>query len=138
MIVTKVTEFWKVKNWSFFIDFIVFVIVHLNQSLPDKVHLLDVTLVADNALARRRDTAIHLYDQFVREATLAFLEEMVERSLEFFEHTCVLDQIGLHLGGNLLIELELINDEVEIIEESLFNIFSNIVVKSRLNVEWLV
>jgi hypothetical protein len=37
-----------------------------------------------------------------------------------------------------LIELELLNNQVEIIEESLFDVLSDIVVQSWLNMEWLV
>jgi hypothetical protein len=44
----------------------------------------------------------------------------------------------LHLWGDLLIELELFNNQVEIIEESLFDVLSDIVVQSWLNMEWLV
>ena len=76
--------------------------------------------------------------QFVREATLTLLEEVVEGSLEFFEHTSILDEVSLHFRSNLLIELEFFNNKVEIIQKSLLDIFSDVVVKSRLNMERLV
>lgn len=44
----------------------------------------------------------------------------------------------MHLWGNLLIENEFLNDKVEVIHEGLLNILSDIVIESRLNVEWLV
>ena len=37
-----------------------------------------------------------------------------------------------------MIELELFNDQVEVVEEGLFNILSDVIVESWLNVEWLV
>ena len=44
----------------------------------------------------------------------------------------------MQLWGNLLIENEFLNDKVEVIHEGLLNILSDIVIESRLNVEWLV
>lgn len=63
---------------------------------------------------------------------------MVERALKFFEDSGILDQVGLHLWGDLLVELELFDDQVEIIEEGLFDILSDIVVESWLDMERLV
>ena len=63
---------------------------------------------------------------------------MVERSLELFEHSSVLDQVCLHLWCNLLVKLELFDNEVEVIKESLLNVFSNIIIKGRLDMERFV
>jgi hypothetical protein len=53
---------------------------------------------------------------------------MVEGAFKLLEYSRVLDQIGLHLGGNLLIELELLDDQVEIVKEGLLDVLSDIVV----------
>jgi len=37
-----------------------------------------------------------------------------------------------------LVELELLNDQVEIVKESLLNVLSDIIIQSWLDVEWLV
>jgi len=63
---------------------------------------------------------------------------MVERFLEFLEDSSVLNQVCLHLWGDLLIELELFNNQIEIVEESLFDVLSDIVVQRWLNMEWFV
>jgi hypothetical protein len=63
---------------------------------------------------------------------------MIERSLEFFKDPCVLDEICLHFWCYLLIELELFDDQIEIVKECLLYIFSNVIIESRLDVEWLV
>lgn len=44
----------------------------------------------------------------------------------------------MHLWGDLLIELELFDDEVEIVQKSLFNILSDVVIESWLDMERLV
>ena len=63
---------------------------------------------------------------------------MVKRFLKVTENSCVLDQLCLHFRSNLLEEWELFNHKVKVIQESLFNILSDIVVQSWLNVERLV
>lgn len=63
---------------------------------------------------------------------------MVERLLKISEHSGVLNQFRLHLGCDLLEEWELFDNQVEIIQEGLLNVLSNIVIESGLNVEWLV
>jgi hypothetical protein len=110
LIVTKVTVFGKIKDWSLLVNLVVFVVVDFYETLSDKVHLLNITFVADNALSWRGDPAIHLDNEFVSESTLTLLEEVVERSLKFFEDSGVLDQVSLHLWRNLLVELELLDD----------------------------
>lgn len=138
MVVSEVRELWKVKNW-FFLDFlIVLVVVDLNETLSDEIHLLDIALVTDDSLAWSVNSAVHCNNQFVGKTSLTLLEEMIERSLEFLEDSSVLDQVSLHLRSNLLIELELLNDQVEIVEEGLLDILSDIVVESWLDMEWLV
>jgi hypothetical protein len=44
----------------------------------------------------------------------------------------------LHLWGDLLVELELFDNQVEIVQESLFDILSDIIIKSWLNMERLI
>ena len=63
---------------------------------------------------------------------------MVKALFEILEHSCVLNKISLHLGRDLLVETELLNDQVEVIHESLLHVFSDIVVQNRLYVEGLV
>jgi len=106
--------------------------------LSDEIHLLHIALVGNNDFTRSIDSAVHGDDQLVGEASLAFFEKVVERSFELFEHPGVLNEVSLHLRSDLLVELELFDDKVEIVQESLFNILSNIVVKGRLNMERLV
>ena len=92
----------------------------------------------DHNLVKFVDSAIHRNDQFVGETSLAIVEEMVERTLKLLEYLRILDQFCLHLWSNLLVEWELFDDEIEIVEEGLLHVFSNVVVKSWLNVVWLV
>jgi len=115
LVVTEVWELGQVQNGLLLLNLIIFVVVHLNQTLSDEVHFLDVTLVADDSLSRRVDPAVHRDDKLIGETSFAFLEEMIERSFELFEHTRVLDQVCLHFWSNLLVELELFDNEVEVI-----------------------
>jgi len=63
---------------------------------------------------------------------------MVERAFKFLKDSSVLDQVSLHLRSDLLVELELFDDQVEIVEEGLLDILSDIIVKRWLNMERLV
>ena len=114
------------------------IVVHVDQSLSDEEHLLDVGLVADHDLAWDVDPAEHVDDQVVGEASLALLEEVVEGLLEVSEGPSALDEFSLHLGSDLLVELELLDDQVEIVQEGLLDVLSDVVVKGWLDVVWLV
>jgi len=63
---------------------------------------------------------------------------MVEWLFEISENSSILDKLSLHFWSNLLEERELLNNKIEIIEESLFDIFSDIIVESWLNMEWFI
>ena len=138
MVVSEVRELWQVENWLLFLDLIVVVVVDLNNSLSDEIHLLDITLVTNDSLTGSVESAEHVDDQLVGETSLAFVEEMVERLFEFLENSSVLDQLGLHLWSDLLVENKLFNDQVEVIHEGLLNVLSDIVIEGWLDVEWLV
>ena len=114
------------------------IVVHIDQSLSNEEHLLDVGLVADHDLAWDVDPAEHVDDQVVGEASLALLEEVVEGLLEVSEGPGALDEFSLHLGSDLLVELELLDDQVEIVQEGLLDVLSDVVVKGWLDVVWLV
>jgi hypothetical protein len=138
LIVSEVRELWKIEDWLFLLDFIIVVVIHLNNTLSNEVHFLDIALVTDDSLAWGIESAEHVNDQLVGKTSLALIEEMVERFFEFLENSRVLDKFSLHLWGNLLIENKLLNDQVEIIHEGLLNVLSDIIIESWLNMEWLV
>jgi len=140
LVVTEVGVLWQIQNGLVLAPFtlISFIVVDFNKSLPNEIHFLHIALVADHHFTRSRNPAVHLDDQFVGEATLTLLKEVIKRSLELLEDPSVLDKVSLHLGSDLLIELELLDNEIEIIEEGLLNILSNIIIKCWLDVEWLV
>ena len=106
--------------------------------MTNEIHFFDITFVTNDALSRCRNTAVHLNNELICEATLALLKEMIEGSLELFEDSGVLNQIGLHLWRDLLVELELLDNQIEIVKEGLLDVLSDIVVKGWLDVERLV
>jgi len=139
LIVTEITELWQVKNGLFVLAiFAALVGVKFHNTLSDEEELLDVALVADDSLAGSIDSAVHVDNELVGEASLALIEKVVEGLFEFLEHSGILNQVSLHLWRDLLIELEFFNDQVEIIHEGLFDVLSDVVVKSWLDMEWLV
>ena len=118
LIVTEITELWQVKNRLFVLAiFAALVGVKFHNTLSDEEELLDVALVADDSLAGSIDSAVHVDDELVGEASLALIEKVVEGLFEFLEHSGILNQVSLHLWRDLLIELEFFNDQVEIIHE---------------------
>lgn len=80
----------------------------------------------------------HVDDELVGEAALTLVKEMIEWAFKFLEHSRILNQVSLHLGCDLLIEVEFLNNKIEIVKESLLNIFPNIVVECWLDMERLV
>lgn len=138
MVVSEVRELWQVEDWLLLLNLIVVVVVDLDNSLSDEIHFLDITLVTDDGLTWGVESAEHVDDELVSETSLAFIEEVVERLLELLENSRVLDKLSLHLGGDLLVENKLFNNQVEIVHEGLFNVLSDIVIESWLDVEWLV
>lgn len=77
---------------------------------------------------------MHTNNEFVRKSSLALIEKVVEASFEFLEHTGALYQFCLHFWSYLLIKAELLDYQVKIVEEGCLDIFTNVVVKTRLNV----
>lgn len=138
LIVSEITEFRQVKDWLFFLNLIIIVVVDLDDTLSDEVDFFDIALVADNNSSWGIKSAEHIDNKLVGETSLALIEEMVERLLEFLEHSSILDKFSLHLWSDLLVESKLLDDQVEIVFESLFNILSDIVVESWLDMERLV
>jgi hypothetical protein len=138
LIIAEVAVFWKVEDGLFFIDFVIFIVEHLNDALSDKVHLLNITFVANYSFVRRSDTTIHIDDKFISEAALTLFEEVTELSLKVPEESSALYQISLHLRSDLLVELEFLNNEIEIVIESLLDILSDIIVQSRIDVVRLI
>jgi hypothetical protein len=104
LVISKITKFRQVKNWSFLHDFIIVIVVNLNDTLSNEVDFLDIALVADDNSSRSIKSAEHIDDQFISEASLTLVEEMVERFFKLLEHSGVLDQLSLHLWRDLLIE----------------------------------
>lgn len=138
LVVPEVRVLWQVQN-GLSTDLLVGLVVkHLDYSLPDEEHLLHVALVADDWPVWRENSTEHIDDQLVGEAALALIEEVVEGTLELLEDPRVLNEVGLHFGSDLLVEVELLNNQVEIVQESLLNVLPNVVVKGWLDVEWLV
>jgi hypothetical protein len=73
------------------LDLIVVVVVYLDDSLSDEIHLLDITLVTNDSLTWGIESAEHVDNELVGESSLTFIEEVVERLLELLENSCVLD-----------------------------------------------
>ena len=138
LIISKVRVFWKVENWLLLDMLIILIVVNLDKPLPDEIHFLHIALETNDGLSWGIDSAVHSNDELIGESSLTFFEEMIEASLKFFENSGVLDEISLHFWSDLLIELELFNNQVEIIKESLLDVFSDVVIESWLDMEWLV
>jgi hypothetical protein len=111
---------------------------YLNYTLPDKEHLLNITLVTDDSFTWCIEPAIHINDEFISKASFTFIKEVIECLFKVFEDPGTLDQIGLHFRCHLLIELEFFDDQIEIEVESLFYILTDIIVQSGLDMKRFV
>lgn len=84
------------------------------------------------------DPAIQVDNEFINKSSLTVLKEVIKRPLEVTEVPCVFDQVCLHFGCQLLEEIELFNDQVEVMQESILYKASDVIVKLRVDVEWWV
>lgn len=78
LVISEVRELGQVEDWLFLLDLIIVIVVDLDNSLSDEVHLLDITLVTDYSLTWGVESAEHVDDQLVGETSLALIEEVVE------------------------------------------------------------
>ena len=115
---------WIVKLW----------VENFYNTLPDEVHLFDVTLVWDDWLTRCVDSAVHVDNQLICEASFTLIEEVVERFFELSEYSCALNEVSLHFGSHLMVEFKLFDYQVEIEIECFLNIVSDVIVQGWLNV----
>ena len=138
MVVSKVAEFWKVEDWLLIDDLVILIILDLNYTLFDKVHFFHVGFIIDHSLTGVDNSAKQRDDQLIREPSFTLIEKVIERFFKLLEHSGVLNDFSLHFWGNLLIEIKLLDDQIEIVQKGLLNIFSDVVIESWLNMVWLV
>ena len=101
---------------------------HLYNTLTNKIHFFDRWFIADDGSVLLKDSAEHVYDELIDEAPFTIIKEVIEGALKLLEYFRVLNEIGLHLRCDLLVEGKLLNDQVEVIKECLFNVLANIAV----------
>jgi len=125
LIVTKIWKLGQVQNWLICIHTNLLVlswiaivgtwlslgivkirIEYFYDTLSNKVHFLNITLVADDWLIRSLDSAIHIDNQFICKTPFTFIKEVVECLLEFSKYSRAFYQISLHLGSHLVIKLK--------------------------------
>ena len=82
------------------------------------------------------DTGVEPDDEFIAEASLARVEEVVEPLDELLED--LVDQLCLHLGWQLLIQGVLLHDQVKVEMESLGDCSLDRLSKARVEVVWRV
>ena len=92
--------------------------LNFDDAAHDEAHILEefagpIDLVARFDLARE-----HLDYQLVAEALLAEVEGVREALQHVLKEE--LDELGLHLGRQLLVEVEFLHDHVEVVAERLF------------------
>ena len=138
LVITEIGVSWKVEDWFFLSLLIVLVVEYFDLASFDKVHLLDTALVTDDSFSRLVDPTVQVDNQLVNEPSLAFFKEVTKAFLELLELRCLHDELSLHLGCDLLEELELLNYQVVIVEEGLVDIILNIIIQIRLNMKRLV
>jgi hypothetical protein len=110
----------------------------LNDTLLDEVHFFHIGLVVEYYLSWGHDPAEHRNDDLIDKSSLAVIEKVVERLLKFLKDSCILNYISLHHRSDLLVEVKFLYDQVEVIQESLLDVSSDVIIQSGLDVIWLV
>jgi hypothetical protein len=108
--------------------------IDLDNALLDEVHLLDVTVPGDDGFAIGENSAIKGNNDLIAKSSFAGVEEMVESFFKFYELLGAEDEVGLHLGGDLLVELELFDDQVEVVHEGLLHVLPDVPIERGLDV----
>lgn len=85
---------------------------HIDLAGEDEHHFLGFTAVALDLLVRRVDARVQLDHKLVAEALLARIEEVFEPAHEPPED--LVDELSLHLGGQLLVQSVLFHNQVEV------------------------
>lgn len=138
LVVAEVAVGWKVEHRQILYQLIVFIVEHLHNALSDEVQVLHCRLIGDDGLAMGEQSAEHLDDQLVGEASLALVEEVLEMLFEVIESLGQFDELRLHLWGDLLVEVELFNDQIEVVLVGLLNVLSDVIVELWLQMERVI
>ena len=111
-------------------------IVHSDFSFLNKVDLPEFLSIVNDSRIRLVYPSEHIDNQLIYEASLAVFEEMSELQLKLFENSAY--NLGLHLGRDLLIEVEFLYNQVEIMQEGVMYELLDVTVQVRWDVVGLV
>ena len=92
------------------------------------IHFFHRRFVTDDRSILLENTAEHIDYELIDKASLTIVKEMIEGAFKLLENFGVLDKICLHLWSDLLVEGELFYHKVEVIQECLLHVFTNIAV----------
>ena len=90
---------------------------HIHASLDDHHKLSTVLPIGDDLLPSREVLAVHLYNQLIPKAFLTVVEHMLRSLNELREE--LLNQVVLHLGTQLVIEVKVTDKHVMVLKEAL-------------------
>ena len=110
-------------------------VVQVDFAFADEVDLSEFLAAVHQGLAWVENTSIHPDDELISESNLTSAEEVVKASDEVLKDG--LHKFSLVPGRQHLVELILLDDQVEIKEECLPHILSNVEVQFRIEVVWL-
>ena len=111
-------------------------VIHRDGALAYKVHLSELFTIVNNIQTRFINSSKHVDNQLIDKASLTILEEMSELPLEIFEYG--IHDLSLHLGRDLLIEVELLDDQVEIMQKGIMHILLDVGIEVGRDVVGLV
>jgi len=111
-------------------------VVHGNFSFLDKVNLPEFLSIIDDCCVRFVYSCKHINNQLIYEASFTVFEEMSKLQLKFLENSAY--NLGLHLGRDLLVEIEFFNNKVEIMQKGVVHELLNVTVQVGWNVVWFV
>ena len=94
-------------------------VVEHGTALADEVHFVKLLTVVYNDFARLVNPAVHAHDELVLEADVRVQEEVVEVQFEILEQR--LTDLVLDAGGQLVVELELLDDQVVVVDKGILN-----------------
>lgn len=117
---------------------IFFIVIYFKVSLFDEVHFFYIAFVSNYSHIVHIKSTEHINNKIIRESSFAFIKEVTKCLLKIFESSGALDKFSLHFWCDLLIELKFFYDEIKVIHKGIFNVFSNVIVKIWLNVDFTV
>lgn len=101
-----------------------------------EIELPEPLPIVNNGVASPYSASVHVDHEFIAEPNLTRSKEAFKLLHEFRKNQ--ITQLGLHLRGELLVQVEFFDDQIEVKHKGIADSFCHTVVKTWVNMKWFV